>query len=290
MQCYLRYRKAIIIAAISVLALLLFSSCTAKKAVDAEVFPTATPDSGSTADTPIANDRFGDDFVIDIEKPDIRGDRDDPDDPSDDQNQPGDDSGTSGTDVDSDIMSDYTGTDTVVGEDETDNDTSGDIPPNENPDVDPGDIIGGGQNTGAIKLYDVPLSAAKQSYAMQMAEEFGIPVELIYGVMYVESRYHETSVSRNGKCIGIMQIASGHLTKLNKMFGITDLHDYLQNVKAGAYYLSYFYKKYNGDINKTLMCYHYGEGGAHVQWRKGNTEDAYCRKVAGEMKRILAAG
>ena len=164
------------------------------------------------------------------------------------------------------------------------------LPPNENPDVDPGDIIGGGQNTGAIKLYDVPLSAAKQSYAMQMAEEFGIPVELIYGVMYVESRYHETSVSRNGKCIGIMQIASGHLTKLNKMFGITDLHDYLQNVKAGAYYLSYFYKKYNGDINKTLMCYHYGEGGAHVQWRKGNTEDAYCRKVAGEMKRILAAG
>ena len=125
---------------------------------------------------------------------------------------------------------------------------------------------------------------------MQMAEEFGIPVELIYGVMYVESRYHETSVSRNGKCIGIMQIASGHQTKLNKMFGITDLQDYLQNVKAGAYYLSYFYKKYNGDINKTLMCYHYGEGGAHVQWRKGNTEDAYCRKVAGEMKRILAAG
>lgn len=62
-----------------------------------------------------------------------------------------------------------------------------------------------------------------------------------------------------------MQIASGHLTKLNKMFGITDLQDYLQNVKAGAYYLSYFYKKYNGDINKTLMCYHYGEGGAHVQ-------------------------
>lgn len=70
MQCYLRYRKAIIIAVISVLALLLFSSCTAKKAVDEEVFPTATPDSGSTADTPIANDRFGDDFVIDIEKPD----------------------------------------------------------------------------------------------------------------------------------------------------------------------------------------------------------------------------
>lgn len=113
-----------------------------------------------------------------IEKPDIRGDKDDSDDPSDDQNQPGDDSGTSGTDVDSDIMSDYTGTDTVVGEDETDNDTSGDIPPNENPDVDPGDIIGGGQNTGAIKLYDVPLSAAKQSYAMQMAEEFGIPSSL----------------------------------------------------------------------------------------------------------------
>lgn len=290
MQLILRYRKATVAAVFFVFALFMLVSCAQSKAVDKDYFPTAAPDSGSTVDKPIADDRFGDDFVIDIEKPDIMGNKDDSDIPSDNQDQTGDDSGASDTDVDSDIMSDYTGTETEIDDDDTSESDSDDIPSVEDPDVDPGDINTGGINSGAIDLYDVPLSAAKQAYAMQMAEEFGIPVELIYGVMYVESRYHETSVSKNGKCLGIMQISSGHITKLNKMFGITDLMDYLQNVKAGAYYLSYFYKKYDCDINKTLMCYHYGEGGAHVQWRNGNTEDSYCRKVAKEMNRILSSG
>ena len=86
-----------------------------------------------------------------------------------------------------------------------------------------------------------------------------------------------------------MQIAKSNLKTLNKKFGITDLTDYLQNVKAGAYFLSYYYKKYDGDINKTLMCYHCGGAGAKALWKKGKTEDDYCIKVKKEMARIIAA-
>ncbi len=139
-------------------------------------------------------------------------------------------------------------------------------------------------------LYDVPLSQEKQEYVEKMAKEFGIPAELILGVMYTESRYKAEIVSKNGKYIGIMQIAKSNLKMLNSKFGITDLRDYKQNVKSGAYFLSYFYKKYDGDINKVLMCYHCGEGGAQRLWRNGKTVDGYCNKVAAEMNRIIESG
>lgn len=144
-------------------------------------------------------------------------------------------------------------------------------------------------NAEGFELYNVPLSAAKQSYAIEMAKEFGIPVELIFGVMYVETRYNENAVSSNGKYIGIMQIAQSNFKSLKSRFGITDLQDYIQNVKSGAYFLSYFYKKYNGDIDKTLMCYHCGEGGAQSVWANGTYTDNYCKKVKTEIERIKAS-
>ena len=143
---------------------------------------------------------------------------------------------------------------------------------------------------GQYTLYDVPLPALKQIYVIETAEKFGIPAELVFGVMYVETRYTETAISSNGKYIGIMQISKNNLKRLTSKFGITDLQDFTQNVTGGAYFLSYFYKKYDGDIDKVLMCYHCGEGSANVSWRNGVFEDGYCRKVKKEITRILNAG
>ena len=152
------------------------------------------------------------------------------------------------------------------------------------------------------EFYSVPLSFSKQQVVMDIADQFGISPVMIFGVMYAETHYNaDNGISANGKYIGVMQIAKGHLTKLNARFGITDLQDFIQNVTAGAYYLSYytsFSKRYNtkefnneGDlIDMALMCYHRGEGNALKLWRKGTLTDGYCTKVKNEMARIVKAG
>ena len=137
---------------------------------------------------------------------------------------------------------------------------------------------------------DVPLPAFKQIYVYEMADEFGVPAELIFGVMKVETGYRETLKSKNGRYIGIMQISLINMDFLYKKFGTTDLQDFCQNVQAGAYFLSKAYKKYNGDVDRTLMCYHMGEGGAKRRWAAGVYTDGYCNNVKKEMARIIAAG
>ncbi len=296
----LKLKKYLLLTVLAVAAVFVLASCASQKVGEAEYLPMMRPDSGLVYESPIADSKFGDELVFDIIKPDMNGSGD-PDDEASEDTMPseseteavvpslpetdssetaeqapsspdGEDAETNADDEsDTDIGEDG-GTDTEVGDDDV-----------FDPDVEIGD------NSEAFELYDVPLPAEKQYYVIQMAKEFDIPPELIFGVMYVETRYTETAISSNGKYIGMMQIAKSNLKMLNKKFGITDLTDYLQNVKAGAYFLSYFNEKYDGDIDKILMCYHRGEGGAKKKWAEGVMQDGYCRKVRKEIDRILAA-
>ncbi len=289
------FKKSILLI-ISALLLLNAAGCAVQVVTEDEPLLEMMPDIGFVTEKPIEDDRFGDDLIIDIEKPDILGGGDKETEDTEGTSQPetdvtsGDTTEPDGSDTDADTnkpatdtddetdIDDYEGSD---DEEETEDDEDDDV-------FDPNDIEFG-ENSGAVKFYDVPLSEAKQMYVIQMAEEFDIPPELIFGVMYVETRYRENVNSANGKYLGIMQIAKSNLKRLNKKFGITDLTDYLQNVKAGAYYLSYYWKKYDKNIDKTLMCYHCGEGGAISRWNTGWTQDGYCRKVRKEIARIQAA-
>lgn len=271
MQSFKFLKKGSILLICITIAVLQLTSCTAQIAEDKGAMP-IVPDVGALPEHTIDNNSYSEDIVIDIQRPDIMGD---------DENEETDGIAEDSSIESSNLYEESTGLDTESNSD-TENPES-DIPAIDTDDKENEEI------SGTIELYDVPLPAAKQQYVFEMAEEFEIPPELIFGVMYVETRYKENINSANGKYLGIMQIAKSNLKTLNKKFGITDLTDYRQNVKSGAYFLSYFYKKYDGDINKVLMCYHCGEGGAHVQWRKGVTEDNYCRKVKGEIERILAA-
>lgn len=140
------------------------------------------------------------------------------------------------------------------------------------------------------KFRDVPLPAFKQVYVFEMADYFGVPAELIFGVMCVETGYTETLSSKNGRYIGIMQISLINMDYLNRLFGTTDLQDFCQNVQAGAHFLAKVYKQYGGDIDKTLMCYHLGGGGAKKKWAQGIYTDGYCNRVKKEMTRIVSAG
>lgn len=275
----------------------IFFACANKRTDTDEPLKNLVADSGQNADSPLDNPELSEDIIISIEKPDIMGGDDD------DNEAEGDDSSADGvppSDEDENDMNDFEGSGTDIDDEKGDSgssDASTSTEPNEElsddekeeesdetvEDDEKNEIVPG----AGYAMYDVPLTIEQQLFIIETAEKFGIPPELMFGVMHVETRYTVTAVSKNGKYIGMMQIAKSNLAMLNRKFGITDLHDFEQNVTAGAYFLSYFFKKYDGDINKTLMCYHCGEGGAKKCWRNGYFSDSYCRKVRKEMDRIF---
>ena len=274
----------------------LFSGCV-EKTGEEEPLKNLVADSGQITDKPLDHTELSDDIVISIQRPDIMIGEEGKDKDASQDSAVGE--VVPPSEDDENDMSDFEGsnTDEDGGKDSASSD-AGVVPPEEKPSDDKEEpetdeetpekdeledaFVGAG-----YAMYDVPLPRLKQIYVIETAMEFGIPPELIFGVMHVESRYTETAISKNGKYIGAMQIAKSNLKTLTKKFGITDLQDFQQNVTAGAYFLSYFYKKYDGDIDKVLMCYHCGEGGAKKSWQNGYYTDSYCRKVKKEMDRIL---
>jgi len=285
--------KLALFAVLFLTTALIFSACANKRTDTDEPLKNLIADSGQNADIPLDNPELSEDIIISIEKPDIMGGDDDDeaegDDTSADSVPPSDEDENdmndfegSGTDIDDekgDTESSDSNVSTEPDEDPSeDEDESGEVAEDETDEIIPG---------AGYAMYDVPLTIEQQMFVIETAERFKIPPELMFGVMHVETRYTVTAVSKNGKYIGMMQIAKSNLKMLTRKFGITDLRDFEQNVTAGAYFLSYFFKKYDGDIDKTLMCYHCGEGGAKKCWRNGYFSDSYCRKVRKEMDRIF---
>ena len=135
--------------------------------------------------------------------------------------------------------------------------------------------------------YPVPLSEEDQIYAVHVAIRFNIRTELMFAVMYVESRYREWAVSRNGLYLGIMQVAESNLAVIPERYGVKDLMKYEDNIVAGAYFLSYYDALYNHDVHRMLLYYHGGPSYGNYMINNGYTEDAYTRAVVTEMERIF---
>ncbi len=133
---------------------------------------------------------------------------------------------------------------------------------------------------------DIPLTQEQQQLVFRIAGEYGLQAELIYGIMYTETRYTVNIKSGDGRNYGIMQINTVNFPMLRKAIGVSDFLDFESNVRSGAYILSLLARNYS-DEAKILMCYNRGEAGAIAQWKNGNTYDRYCASVLGEMNRLL---
>lgn len=138
----------------------------------------------------------------------------------------------------------------------------------------------------AVRPDTVPLAQEDIDYICSVADRFSLPPELIFGVIYAESRYTPDVISPDGGNYGIMQINKVNFGWLGEKFGVTDFLDLRGNVLCGAYLLSLCSDAAGGDTDRTLMCYRYGETGAKRAWAAGVTTDAYCGIVRGEMERI----
>jgi soluble lytic murein transglycosylase-like protein len=78
---------------------------------------------------------------------------------------------------------------------------------------------------------------------------------LLHAVISVESGYNARAVSKRGAA-GLMQL----MPETARRFGVADVFDPADNVRAGAQYLIALLKLFDNDLRLALAAYNAGEG------------------------------
>jgi soluble lytic murein transglycosylase-like protein len=99
---------------------------------------------------------------------------------------------------------------------------------------------------GKSTQYDSLIKSAARTHAVHAA--------LIRAVILVESGFNPRAVSKRG-AVGLMQL----LPETAKRYGVSDIYDPEQNIRAGTHYLSDLMARFGSDLNLTLAAYNAGE-------------------------------
>src|ERR1700726_2171629 len=94
--------------------------------------------------------------------------------------------------------------------------------------------------------YDNVISGAAKAATIQAA--------LVRAVIVVESGFNPRAVSKKG-AIGLMQLQPATA----KRYGVKDIYDPEQNVRAGAHYLSDLLARFDSNLELALAAYNAGE-------------------------------
>ncbi|MBI4290414.1 MAG: transglycosylase SLT domain-containing protein [Betaproteobacteria bacterium] len=89
----------------------------------------------------------------------------------------------------------------------------------------------------------------------KVAKRFGIDAALLHAVISVESGYNANAVSKQGAA-GLMQL----MPATAQRYGVADVFDPADNVRAGAQYLRDLLKLFDNDMHLALAAYNAGEG------------------------------
>jgi len=133
-------------------------------------------------------------------------------------------------------------------------------------------------DSGFVK-YDIPLSTNLQKFAYNMCKKYNVPYLVFLGLMKVESNYRVEAKSSTG--YGMCQINPSNLAYLKKKLGTTDLFDPYQNIQAGVYWLSRYYKSWDDTVSgeeldlHALNSYNWGEGRYRSYLKAEKGRDAY---------------
>lgn len=113
-----------------------------------------------------------------------------------------------------------------------------------------------------------------QNYLYDLCVEYGITQHytLLIAQIYHESTFRTNLISSTND-YGLMQINACNHGWLRNKLGISDFLDPYENMRAGVYMMSSYLNKY-GSVEKALVCYNLGEGGA-----KGVSSTSYSRGV-----------
>lgn len=97
-------------------------------------------------------------------------------------------------------------------------------------------------------------SASYDPIIERTATQRGVDAALLRAVIVVESGFDEKAVSHAG-AEGLMQL----MPATARHYGVTDSFDPLQNIDAGARYLSELIERYENDLELALAAYNAGE-------------------------------
>lgn len=100
-------------------------------------------------------------------------------------------------------------------------------------------------------------------YVTTYATRYGIPEDVVYATIKVESNFESNAVSHVG-CIGLMQIEPEETfpwlqSLLGESLGAGMLYDPETNIRYGTYYLSYLYSQF-GSWDLAHAAYNAGPG------------------------------
>jgi soluble lytic murein transglycosylase-like protein len=94
----------------------------------------------------------------------------------------------------------------------------------------------------------------------EAARRNNLPEDLVYGVIWVESRFNPEAVSPVG-ARGLMQLMPGtanYLAELIGWEGRPDAFDPEFNIAAGTFYVAKLIDQFNGDVDLALAAYNAG--------------------------------
>lgn len=119
-------------------------------------------------------------------------------------------------------------------------------------------------------------------------EEFGVPPEEVYAVIWCESKFDKNAVSSAGAC-GLMQLLPSTAQWLSKQLGAEYSPDMLfdpdYNIRLGTMYLAYLKQNFSGDY--AFAAYNAGEGNVR-KWllSGGKIEFEETRKYIKRIKTV----
>jgi soluble lytic murein transglycosylase-like protein len=86
------------------------------------------------------------------------------------------------------------------------------------------------------------------------ADRYGVPRELVYAIIEVESAWQPYAVSSKGAA-GLMQL----MPATAAMFGVRNRFHIEENVQGGVAYLSWLQQRFHGDLRLVTAAYFAGE-------------------------------
>lgn len=134
--------------------------------------------------------------------------------------------------------------------------------------------------------FDVPLDDEMQEYIQDTCDGYDFDrYDIIVAMIQTESNFTEKIVSKTNDW-GYMQLNICCHKYLSDKLGITDFLDGKQNVHAGIYLIQDLFHRY-GDINKALMAYNLGEGGAAEMWKQGVYSTQYSKIITERARELV---
>jgi soluble lytic murein transglycosylase-like protein len=118
----------------------------------------------------------------------------------------------------------------------------------------------------------------------QAAGRYGIDAALLHAVISVESGYNAKAVSKRGAA-GLMQL----MPETARRYGVADVFDPADNVRAGAQYLTDLLKLFDNDVRLALAAYNAGEAAVIKYGRRVppyRETTAYVPRVVGFYERF----